>query len=1051
MKKQLFGKLRRALRYLAVAYAAYCGLVFCIGTSIYFLSSQITSSSQEVTGDNHETIELKRNYFGSFELGSFALTGPGWQVKLRGLKLFLDWPKLLLFQASIPLVHVQKAQIILSQDKDARPPEQPSKVNDAPPLNPSEIIPIPFDWIIMPFSINLEHMEVSDISLTILDAQRKPTLSIEGLRLFLRARAVGTKFQLVQSLSSSHLDGTRLRYEDSSLIMHIAQFASIPDYRTLRVHVLTDLNATFNDNRVRNLDVNMQLATNILNQNHIEISRANIQVGDLLDLKQSININLDQQKLWTISHLFELRGAISTPLPWWEGAALPSLDANLQTTMQSSCHFLIGNFPEDCINSLDLNHQTLVRIPNALLDDFGLQLQGFSFNLNQRAQDQRLEISTDMATEKVKLALGKADLTLRGLKQHFAASTKANMNTRRVDQLSLELKVAELSLAMMQQTLHLPDLGYTVTAQDLSLGSESQIKTNGYIDDLIRLENHINLNPSKDTVEISNMIALDHLDRAIQPAKALIDVGLASTKLPNIKSGNLQLHQNIKAYIPGWSRLQPNFTNFDVTLTDKSSLTNFKASHTGIDIVSGNFETKSQIQLGSSEQALSTEIKLEHLSLSASELGHLEIKQNRINIDASTKSSIADFSLWSLLADIKVNQSLRGLKHTLNHTTMIDSQNLKSLLVIRPGGVIRLKTLQIDIPDLGLESHILASCKIEDDATISFSDLKFEASMQADKGFLENQSQSTIHSSGSLKLSAQITTIKDTISILSKAIFNQFHLKIMDTFAIENAEGELPFQMTSSLSKLQELSTNPDKLKEGLVSSSERDLPHSQFISEKPVSWDRPFRKGRASFQVDAIRLAAFDIENLYTEIDLSSDMLDVSHFMAETLNGSIQAQLQIQMNTFVPQQINTRWHINNLDTSKLLPYIQRYQPKLVRSEFGRKPYISSAGQLYINVVENDINGNIGISEIGRDQFLILLYYLDPNNTNPSLKPLKKALDYADVSRVMIPIRNATLGLDVDFSLVALPIPVPTINGIVLSQVFSNVKSSLLSSQDVTP
>lgn len=191
---------------------------------------------------------------------------------------------------------------------------------------------------------------------------------------------------------------------------------------------------------------------------------------------------------------------------------------------------------------------------------------------------------------------------------------------------------------------------------------------------------------------------------------------------------------------------------------------------------------------------------------------------------------------------------------------------------------------------------------------------------------------------------------------------------------------------------------------------------------------------------VTAERIAFKDLAISQIEIDaeLSQNMFSLNQMVFTLLGGKVQASAQVTFDTTL-RKARLTGQCTELDTRKLADSFPKLKDKMQSfSLLGSSPYIDGTLRLLYDAPSGDISGGLEVTRIGKDQMRAVLLYVDPEETNPTISTMRKALSVGEVRQVSIPIRNGQIGLDLDVRLFAAPIPTPKLQRFPLSQLVRN-------------
>jgi hypothetical protein len=265
-------------------------------------------------------------------------------------------------------------------------------------------------------------------------------------------------------------------------------------------------------------------------------------------------------------------------------------------------------------------------------------------------------------------------------------------------------------------------------------------------------------------------------------------------------------------------------------------------------------------------------------------------------------------------------------------------------------------------------------------------------------------------------------------------------------------------------------SRNPDEKREkGAILSSKLDeleliarryLQHKsetkQLESSKLVDAEyssiRDFFPNRKAVSIKRLVVANIEMSDITLDTEWREGIVGLNEFMIGLLGGQMQGNIQVHIAPDIdkfeknPKKIDrffrkvvTNIQITRVDTRKILDRIPGYQEASSRStSFFADPYIDATIHLFWNIESRDLEGGIDITTIGKEQVRMLLSYIDPSESDPTINDIRKGLILGDVRQVSIPIKNGEIGLDVEIKALSVPIPTPKLSRFPISQLIDN-------------
>ena len=181
--KRVIGKIKGAIRYLAMAYAIYCSCMLSLILLFWFLGPLLASSLLNSQA-SLRVEKVDSNFFGRYKIEGLHLRTEHFALKASSIDSTIDWPRLFLFHLSIPLVHIERLTIQFHPNKDAAPiskTAEPSTSETELEL-PKTILPIDPDLLFIPFQISFDRFEISSLNLDV-DLAKQNRFKLQNLAL----------------------------------------------------------------------------------------------------------------------------------------------------------------------------------------------------------------------------------------------------------------------------------------------------------------------------------------------------------------------------------------------------------------------------------------------------------------------------------------------------------------------------------------------------------------------------------------------------------------------------------------------------------------------------------------------------------------------------------------------------------------------------------------------------------------------------------------------------------------------------------------------------
>ncbi|MCX6116934.1 MAG: hypothetical protein NT027_05295 [Proteobacteria bacterium] len=228
------------------------------------------------------------------------------------------------------------------------------------------------------------------------------------------------------------------------------------------------------------------------------------------------------------------------------------------------------------------------------------------------------------------------------------------------------------------------------------------------------------------------------------------------------------------------------------------------------------------------------------------------------------------------------------------------------------------------------------------------------------------------------------------------------------------------------------------KLSDFLEKYRESKIIGNSRMKAESYSEVRPNMNRALPVTAEKISFKDIAIENLELDAELSQNIIAVNQVVFNLLGGKIQSSVQISFDTKL-RQIRVSGQATELDTRRLADSFPKLKNKMQSfSLLGSSPYIDGTIRLVYDAPSGDIAGGLEVTRIGKEQLKAMLLYVDPEEANPTIGTMRKALSLGEVRQVSVPIRNGQIGLDLDVRLLSAPIPTPKLHRFPLAQLVRN-------------
>lgn len=270
--------------------------------------------------------------------------------------------------------------------------------------------------------------------------------------------------------------------------------------------------------------------------------------------------------------------------------------------------------------------------------------------------------------------------------------------------------------------------------------------------------------------------------------------------------------------------------------------------------------------------------------------------------------------------------------------------------------------------------------------------------------------------------------------------------KIVPNYPIflENLTGSFPVDFSANLNDLLENfqkneSDENDSFEDVLSRSVNRRRLLERASSDRSRNLNRGAVEGVVNdkpIQISRIRVGGFDVSdiNVNASLDATGFYVDNAEFV--TMGGVGSASLFVAL-TPMPSRVSTSFHLAGVNTEEI-PYRLRLDeiPKdIATSNFSMNSHIDFL------LHDQTLNGDVDITEIGRDQAAYFLDLLDPKGEDSNINNARLGLKLGYPKGIKIPIRNGLMDIELDIRSVGVPLPIPDVKGFSVISLIENVKT----------
>ncbi|MCX6124578.1 MAG: hypothetical protein NTV34_07485, partial [Proteobacteria bacterium] len=634
---------------------------------------------------------------------------------------------------------------------------------------------------------------------------------------------------------------------------------------------------------------------------------------------------------------------------------------------------------------------------------------------------------------------GKSKLTgppLVGLKDlridsEIKATNITDMRRVGFQTLKVDMIIAELTAKPPTGGPIRTSLRATLDANTANLLSAVSLRTNLELGE--DLKGGINIDCSAECQKIKLMatLAIPRIDRIV--ALVAPALGPMAAQLPDIKRGSFSLKTNLSGETPpgsitklatrfrkakGTARTEVHLKNFDVTEPKSKTI----AEGVSLDLdVQGAIERQS-LALTAKVETLQTPTLPKPLIGSEFSIAVRVEELARVFIDDITARVPSIGASVKASASAEINDAKEPRNINLNILSMISAKNLApGMAAIEASGDAK--------TEIHLQTSDLKEITIFGEASLKNFAVKIP---QANEALSETPLVSMENLNGAFpfrqKINLEDFKGKQPPGETTKLTKEDAGGKMAANPAIAKVEPKAT-EVAPSLDE--QISNYLTRFKDS------KSLADNRMKSES-YGEVRPTTQKTAPISADRIAFKDLAITAVEIDAELAQNMFSLNQLVFTLLGGKVQATAQVTFDSTL-RKARLTGQCTEIDTRKLADTFPKLRDKMNSfSILGSSPFVDGTFRLLYDAPSGDIAGGLEVTRIGKDQMRAMLLYVDPEENNPTITTMRKALSVGEVRQVSIPIRNGQIGLDLDVRLFSVPIPTPKLQKFPLAQLVRN-------------
>jgi hypothetical protein len=458
--------------------------------------------------------------------------------------------------------------------------------------------------------------------------------------------------------------------------------------------------------------------------------------------------------------------------------------------------------------------------------------------------------------------------------------------------------------------------------------------------------------------------------------------------------------------------------------------------------------------------------------LRASKIDALDLSQSSLHFKMENLFAKNRMIVSSAKTAISLEHKTESVKLTSQKQEYQSSLEIALNAIQQSTSVVKIQNFEVKLPSFGakagIQGGVSLNTKLEPQSVEAA--LNFELANVASLGVMGD-----IQTSGSMRASVSgQSDLRSAGKIDGRLDFENLDIQIgggseTTQTKIVGLTGTFPFRQQFAVENLRramdllDTRRRPDAKKtetttESLQSRMQRylDARSSTRIATSAVvdyKSQKPASGEDLQLRVNKIIVKGFEANNVNFDLEIKQNYLSLNEFNAQILGGSVQGSTFVAFNELNPE-VDATLHFTGLNTRNLLNDFPAVKKRAANWNLLADPYVGGAVNLKVDLVNREINGRMDLTQIGLEQVRMLLYYLDPNQKDPSIKTVIQILNaaklVAGIERVSVPIESGLIDVIIQMRLAGAPIPLPKIQQFPLGKLISNIVTEKLQKVDAT-
>jgi len=914
-------------------------------------------------------------------------------------------------------------------------------------------LPINLDKIFIPGKISLQELLVSNLNLEIISDDFRANLGPYHAQLTMEsfARSFYLALKMGSKNSEWKISLKDKKYQGQLILDNNLVFDSWTDFK---LKGSSELRGSFLKNPLKQAyQIDSKISGDL---SRLSITQIKFDLENFLQLNGHLSLESKNHTLLDLDTETSISGKInfSSWLTENLGQIFPmsasgrvDFDLNAKGKLNITDNFSSLQLPEAEIN-LNARHVNLSLGKILTIKNFE---SVSNLNLIRDGDDALFKPQINMDLETFKLQLDQTLLMITRPKIDLNALV--SWKALKVEELHSNVMADSIELEHQKTTLLQDPLKISIGGQSGKRFSGLDIKGLGELGKLFKIDVSVNCSEPCERIKVNSGMKADDLMGIVEIAKTKLKEKFKKY-LPSYLNGSADAQVELSSNLPD---LRENFSLQKLDMQWKLKATIPKVDMK-IPFQSANFQGMT-FKLGASGDLQSAVINTTSSAeiLEVAPTLKLGIKAKAVNLDTDSKMTISsDWAPSSLKSetkwrfgnkttDVSYNRPYRIADNEISGNIKTIGLQTLSAQVIRAafigGGVLAQMNANLDIPHADL--NVVFSSSITPSIMGSyFAGLMSSGSIET-SGKLRLKNWNGIVLEAKIlfkKLSAMVDLEKLNIGTELNGPSSRVSPLAKGVLKIGMIDGALPIYFNERVDEIKKwfqdkVSTRLDERIDQYLQNEDR-INNLSLVENNIVSWKDGSLAKRESLRVQDLLFNNVGLEELDAALEISSKALMVKNYQGRFLGGRIHGSVFVPLSP-LPERVKWVSHVSGIDSALI--------PLLVGKKSLKKTLKAISGNFHVDYFtrSNSLDGVFDLTSIGAEQMNYVLELVDPDHADPAINNVRRALVLGSLNKAKATIDRGALGLDLDVRLAGVPLPIPKIGGVNLSNVIDNLKSEL--------